>query len=220
MKDKTTLLIDMIENPYKYGEEDIRNLLYDPETASIYGTLVHTAVILQEEPEINVEEEWSAFKIRIWPQHKIRFAINNFIRTKAAMILFVLFASFTMAATIIFVSDSAKKEIDSYEKSVTVDSEQAIDNEKASTASKKEASGHGTTEKNNVEVFKNVNLEEIMESLSNHYKARLVIKDARIGDVKLYFQWDKTLPLSEVIEQLNNFEQINIYLTDNYIVVE
>ena len=36
----------------------------------------------------------------------------------------------------------------------------------------------------------------------------------------MYFQWDQSLPLSEIVEQLNNFEQIRISISDKTITIE
>ena len=69
-------------------------------------------------------------------------------------------------------------------------------------------------------VFKGENLERILADMAEYYGAKFKFNQDAAKSLKLYFEWDQSLPLNEVVEQLNNFEQIDITLTDKVLTVK
>ena len=69
-------------------------------------------------------------------------------------------------------------------------------------------------------VFKGENFERILADIAGYYGATVKFNQDAAKSLKLYFEWDQSLPLSEVVEQLNNFEQINITITDKILTVK
>ena len=69
-------------------------------------------------------------------------------------------------------------------------------------------------------VFKGENLETILADIARYYGASVKFNQDAAKSLQLYFEWNQALPLNEVVEQLNNFEQINITLTDNVLTVK
>lgn len=69
-------------------------------------------------------------------------------------------------------------------------------------------------------VFKGENLEKILADMSGYYGVTVKFNKDAAKSLQLYFEWDQSLPLNEVVEQLNNFEQINITLTDKALTVK
>ena len=69
-------------------------------------------------------------------------------------------------------------------------------------------------------VFKGENLERILADMAGYYGVTVKFNQDAANSLQLYFEWDQSLPLNEVVEQLNNFEQINITLTDKVLTVK
>lgn len=56
--------------------------------------------------------------------------------------------------------------------------------------------------------------------MAGYYGVTVKFNQDAAKSLLLYFEWDQSLPLNEVVEQLNNFEQINITLTDKALTVK
>ena len=69
-------------------------------------------------------------------------------------------------------------------------------------------------------VFKGESFEKILADIAGYYGATVAFNQASAKSLKLYFEWNQALPLNEVVGQLNNFEQINITLTDKVLTVK
>ena len=69
-------------------------------------------------------------------------------------------------------------------------------------------------------VFKGESLEKILADIAGYYGATVAFNQDSAKSLKLYFEWNQALPLNEVVGQLNNFEQINITLTDKVLAVK
>lgn len=68
-------------------------------------------------------------------------------------------------------------------------------------------------------VFENVELGEIVETLAAHYHLRTDIRNEQSRHLRLYFQWDKRREASQVVGQLNAFEQVEASIEGDAIVI-
>lgn len=59
-----------------------------------------------------------------------------------------------------------------------------------------------------------------MAKITAHFDATHIGTNDSANELRLYFRWDKELPLDEIVGQLNNFEQINITLSDRTLIIE
>jgi len=69
-------------------------------------------------------------------------------------------------------------------------------------------------------LFKGKDLETILTRIAEYYGASVKFNQDYAKTLQLYFEWNQALPLREVVDQLNNFEQINITLTDRLLTVK
>ncbi len=69
-------------------------------------------------------------------------------------------------------------------------------------------------------IFENETLDTILGRIAASYEVRIVIANPDKGRLRLYFKWDRTKTLEEVVAQLDNFEQINIKLDGRTIKVD
>lgn len=73
----------------------------------------------------------------------------------------------------------------------------------------------------NVMLFHDVTLDEILDKLSTLYDAEVICSNEEALQLRLYTQIDRNATLSEALDVLNHFEQVNLRLDEeNRIIVE
>lgn len=219
MKDKIERLLESVENPDRLSNTELDELLEDTETKDIHNVISKTAYALTETPEPNINKEWEQFlKEHYSPKrNNLWHLISYFISRNAAAVLICTIVSFTVIAATIGVKiiTTGTDKRDNYETEIT----QTVP---ADTISKRDSTD--TDAKPSVlsqtHVFKNKSLENIVSAIAGYYDATVVFNIDSTKDLRLYFNWDKSLPLEDVIAQLNSFERINITLNDKTIIVD
>ncbi len=219
MKDNIDRLLDALEHPEKYSDAEVEQLLTDPEAREVYDILRRTADVSAPVPEINIDDEWQRFEAK---QPKRRSNILHWLsfvasRNAAAVVIALVGTLAVVAATIgvtrYFIADKemAQTEQTGPQKQTGIANANVAptDTIPSETAPLPETI-----------VFKGENLEKILADISGYYGATVKFNQDAAKSLKLYFEWDRSLPLSEVVEQLNNFEQINITLTDKVLTVK
>lgn len=218
MKDNIKDLLDVIDNPEVFSEDELRVLLCRPDTKALYHVLAQSVAAMHDTGTIEIAEEWKRFASRHRQKRNYKYFVWGFIRQHAAAVI-ILFVAFTLPAAIFFVKNS-----------LTGDAPEPIENNvSAPEVSNKTAEPSDiicdeqhavTTGQSNIETFKNVSIEEIIRALSEYYNLdyRFASDDAKY--FRLYFQWDKSLTAEDVVEQLNNFERITISLRLDSLVIE
>lgn len=210
--DKYDLVLDLIEHPAKYSTRRIEEILSDPEAKEIYMLLCKTeSSFAATKDNINVEDEWLKFSDRnnkYTPGSKRRI-------TRAASIAAIALSSLAalaISATFAIKSFEDKKlpletqtEQSAIEASVNVDSIDVT-----------------VTEMSAAEpvVFKDNSLDYILRRIAQDHNVELEFKHPEAAQLRMYYRYDPSMPLEETIEQLNNFEQINIRLSGNKITAD
>ena len=69
-------------------------------------------------------------------------------------------------------------------------------------------------------LFEDKTLEIIMKEISETYKVEVRFNNNDAAGLRLYYRLDPSLPLSEVLEQLNTFEQININRNGTILIID
>lgn len=219
MRDKIERLLESVENSDRLSDTELDELLEDSEAKAIHDVISRTAYALTETPEPNINKEWGHFlKEHYSPKHKnLKHVITYFISRNAAAVLIFAIVSFTViAATIsvkIIITGTDKR--DNYETEIT----QTVP---ADTISKRDSINTDTKQSvlSQTHVFKNKSLENIISAIAGYYDATVIFNVDSTKDLRLYFNWDKSLPLEDVIAQLNSFERINITLNGKTIIVD
>ena len=219
MKDNIDRLLDALEHPENYSDADVEQLLTDPEARDVYDMLRKTADASAPIPEINIDEEWRRFEAK---QPKRRPVILGWIffmasRNAAAVIIALVGTLAVVAATIgvthYFIANNEMAQTEQTEPQ----KQTAIADSKVAPTDTIPAE---TTPLPETIVFKGENLERILADMAGYYGVTVKFNQDAAKSLLLYFEWDQSLPLNEVVEQLNNFEQINITLTDKALTVK
>lgn len=219
MKDNIDRLLDVLEHPEKYSDAEVEQLLTDPEAREVYDILRRTADVSAPVPEINIDDEWRRFEAK-QPKHRpLIFRWLSFVasRNAAAVVIALVGTLAVVAATIgvthYFIADNELAQTEQTEP-------QKRTNIANANVAPTDTIPSETTPLPETIVFKGENLERILADIAEYYGATVKFKQDDAKSLKLYFEWDQSLPLNEVVEQLNNFEQINITLTDKVLTVK
>lgn len=219
MKDNIDRLLDALEHPENYSDVEVEQLLTDPEAREVYEMLRKTADASAPVPEINLDEEWRRFEAKRPKRRTIILRWLSFMasRNAAAVVIALVGTLAVVAATIgvtrYFIADKelAQTEQTGPQKQTDIANANIAPTDTIPTE---------TTPLPGTIVFKGENLEKILADMSGYYGATVKFNQDAAKFLKLYFEWDQSLPLNEVVEQLNNFEQIDITLTDKVLTVK
>lgn len=219
MKDNIDLLLDALEHPENYSDAEVEQILADPEAREVYDILRKTADASAPVPEINLDEEWRRFEAKQPKRSPIILRWLSFMasRNAAAGIIALVGTIAVVAATIgvthYFISN---KEMAQTEQTEPQKQTAITHSNVAST----DTIPDETTPLPETIVFKGENFERILEDIAGYYGATVKFDQDAAKSLQLYFEWDQSLPLDKIVEQLNNFEQIDITLTDKVLTVK
>ena len=192
-------LLKMTEHPQDYSDEEIREMMNDPDMRAYYELMVsaEAGFSLRKEGHGNHRE-----RSRDSKDHE---SIPMILRIAAIYIGVLLLSGISFAAYRLMVSggeSQAQKVEMSDSPQQTVSPQQAI------------------TEPNAVRTFENTELQQILQELSDYYHVGVEFRNEQSRHIRLYTKWDTTAPLLQMIERLNGFEKVSIRLTDNQIIAE
>lgn len=219
MKDNIDRLLDALEHPENYSDAEIEQLLTDPKTREVYDMLHKAADVSAPVPEINIDDEWRSFEAKQPKRIPLIFRWLSFVasRNAAAVVIALVGTLAVVAATIgvthYFIADKEQAQTEQTEP-------QKRTNIANANVAPTDTIPSETTPLPETIVFKGENLERILADIAEYYGATAKFNQDAAKSLKLYFEWDQSLPLNEVVEQLNNFEQINITLTDKVLTVK
>lgn len=219
MKDSIDRLLNALEHPENYSDAELEQLLSDPETHEVYEMLHKAADASAPVPEINIDDEWRRFEAK---QPKRRSNILRWLsfvasRNAAAVVIALVGTLAVVAATIgvthYFIADKELAQTEQTEPQKQTDIANA-------NVAPTDTIPSETTPLAEIIVFKGENLERILADMARYYGVTVKFNRDAAKSLQLYFEWDQSLPLNEVVGQLNNFEQINIILTDKVLTVK
>ena len=219
MKDNIDRLLDALEHPEKYSDDEVEQLLTDSETREVYDILRKTADVSVPVSEINIDDEWQRFEAKQPKRRPLILRWLSFVasRNAAAVVIALVGTLAVVAATIgvthYFIADKELAQTEQTEP-------QKRTNIANANVAPTDTIPSETTPLPETIVFKGENLERILADIAGYYGATVKFNQDAAKSLKLYFEWDQSLPLNEVVEQLNNFEQINIILTDKVLTVK
>ncbi len=219
MKDNIDRLLDALEHPENYNDTEIEQLLTDPDEREVYDMLRKTADISAPVPEINIDEEWRRFEAKQPKRRPVILRWLSFMASRnAAAVVTALVGTLAVVAATIGVTHyfNANKEMAQTEQTEPQKQTAIADSKVAPT----DTIPAETTPLPETIVFKGENLERILADMAGYYGVTVKFNQDAAKSLLLYFEWDQSLPLNEVVEQLNNFEQINITLTDKALTVK
>ncbi len=212
--DKIDRLLDLLENPERYSDQEIEEILADPEVRETYGLLAKTKSSLSPIQVPDVDSEWKQFS----RSHREGLPIlRKLLYRNTAAAIAIGIASLAAIATVVGVS--LKRNIVSTE---TVPSLTVTDDTKGTASDSTLSLEMETPMDSQPEtiLFDNESLGDILNRIGEYYGYNVQFNAPEVSDLRLYFRWDQSQSPEEVAKALNNFEQIHIILKDNTIIAD
>ena len=196
MKDIEELL-KMTERPQDYSDEEIRQMMNDPEMRAYYELMVsaEAGFALKKDETSEVAKR---------PMH---YAINFRFMKAAAVIVGILLVSGISLAAYHFTFGAGSSAVEGHE-SLTQEVRVSNDHQQEITTS------------DAVRTFENTELQQILKELSDYYHVGVEFRNEQSRHIRIYTKWDTTAPLNQIIELLNGFEKVSLRLINNQIVAE
>ena len=204
--EKIERLLDMIEHPEHYTEEEMQKILADEETREYYDLIIKADDTYTKSHDVDVDKALQEFETK----HLHHFSWSKI----AAVFIGILLVSGVTYAAIVLNRNPSEKQVSQKAqigRVITDKAAKSIDTETTDT---------DTTTTQKGQSFDNVELQTILDDISSYYKLNVVYNSDKSRHLRLHFYWDKTKDAETIVESLNHFENVNITLTDSKIDVK
>ena len=208
---KTDLLLQMMEQPQHYTEEEWQEILADVECRELYALMSKTQSAIdaaradQEVTDDMIDAEWQRLSDEKRKATGRRVSGNEVRSEKYSLLKFAaMFVGILMLSGIAFAAIHIASHYNASEQETKV-----IKNSQPSTSSPQLAEPD-TIAAPQPKLYDNVPLGEIFEELSDYYKVKVVYQNEDAPRLRLFYQWKPEYTLEKVVEMLNNFEWIQI----------
>lgn len=217
--DKIDRLFDAIENPERYTAAEIEEMLQDPEMKETFDMLDKMKSSLQSIDTPDIEDEWRTFENNHRQSERTLFYwLTHIFSKNAAASITIGIASFTAVAAIVGVGIHS---ISNSRAAITTDVE--IKPGTCNLASHQDSVRSGEAKEEaaaEIIVIDDETLGTIMNRIATYYGYKVIFNKNAAKSLRLYFRWNQALPIEDIVECLNNFEQITITINDKTIKVD
>lgn len=224
--DKFEKILDIIDHQEKYSDEEIHEILQDEECRKLYQTMVEVDSALESpSPIINVDEEWGKFSqehqlqeeaTQNAAQEAASHPITSWRKLAASIAGFVLISGIAFAAIHTYIKRSQEPT------QVTADTHpEVIKSDSAKQVAAKDSLAHPKPEKPAIhKTFENVAFEQMISEIASYYDLQVKFENNEDKTLRLYYEWDSHLSIENIVKELNQFENVNIKLQQNELIVK
>ena len=224
--DKFEKILDIIDHQEKYSDEEIREILQDEECRKLYQTMVEVDSALENSsPIINVDEEWEKFSqehhlqeeaTQNAAQKAASHPITSWRKLAASIAGFVLISGIAFAAIHTYIKRSQEPT------QVTADTHpEVIKSDSAKQVAAKDSLTHPKPEKPAIhKTFENVAFEKMISEIASYYDLQVKFENNEDKTLRLYYEWDSHSSIENIVKELNQFENVNIELQQNELIVK
>ncbi len=224
--DKFEKILDIIDHQEKYSDEEIREILQDEECRKLYQTMMEVDSALENpSPIINVDEEWEKFSqehqlqeeaTQNAAQEAASHPITSWRKLAASIAGFVLISGIAFAAIHTYIKRSQEPT------QVTADTHpEVINSDSAKQVAAKDSLAHPKPEKPAIhKTFENVAFEQMISEIASYYDLQVKFENNEDKTLRLYYEWDSHLSIENIVKELNQFENVNIELQQNELIVK
>lgn len=224
--DKFEKILDIIDHQEKYSDEEIREILQDEECRKLYQTMMEVDSALENpSPIINVDEEWEKFSqehqlqeeaTQNAAQEAASHPITSWHKLAASIAGFVLISGIAFAAIHTYIKRSQEPT------QVTADTHpEVIKSDSAKQVAAKDSLAHPKPEKPAIhKTFENVAFEQMISEIASYYDLQVKFENNEDKTLRLYYEWDSHLSIENIVKELNQFENVNIELQQNELIVK
>ena len=214
--DKFEKILDIIDHQEKYSDEEIREILQDEECRKLYQTMVEVDSAFESpSPIINVDEEWEKFSQKHQLQ-EVSHPITSWRKLAASTAGFVLISGIAFAAIHTYIKRSQEPT------QVTADTHpEAIKSDSVKQVAGKDSLTHPKPEKPAIhKTFENVAFEQMISEIASYYDLQVKFENNEDKTLRLYYEWNSHSSIENIVKELNQFENVNIELQQNELIVK
>ena len=214
--DKFEKILDIIDHQEKYSDEEIREILQDEECRKLYQTMVEVDSALESpSPIINVDEEWGKFSQKHQLQ-EVSHPITSWHKLAASIAGFVLISGIAFAAIHTYIKRSQEPI------QITADTHpEVIKSDSAKEEAAKDSLTHPKPEKPAIhKTFENVAFEQMLSEIASYYDLQVKFENNEDKTLRLYYEWNSHSNIENIVKELNQFENVNIELQQNELIVK
>lgn len=214
--DKFEKILDIIDHQEKYSDEEIHEILQDEECRKLYQTMVEVDSALESpSPIINVDEEWGKFSQKHQLQ-EVSHPITSWRKLAASIAVFVLISGIAFAAIHTYIKRSQEPI------QVTADTHpEVIKSDSAKQVAAKDSLTHPKPEKPAIhKTFENVAFEQMISEIASYYDLQVKFENNEDKTLRLYYEWNSHSSIENIVKELNQFENVNIELQQNELIVK
>ena len=224
--DKFEKILDIIDHQEKYSDEEIREILQDEECRKLYQTMMEVDSALESpSPIINIDEEWEKFSqehhlqeeaTQNAAQKAASHPITSWRKLAASIAGFVLISGIAFAAIHTFVKRSQEPT------QVTADAHpETIKSDSVKQVAEKDSLAHPKPEKPAIhKTFENVAFEQMISEIASYYDLQVKFENNEDKTLRLYYEWNSHSSIENIVKELNQFENVNIELQQNELIVK
>lgn len=224
--DKFEKILDIIDHQEKYSDEEIREILQDEECRKLYQTMMEVDSALETpSPIINVDEEWEKFSqehqlqeeaTQNAAQEAASHPITSWRKLAASIAGFVLISGIAFAAIHTYIKRSQETT------QVTADTHpEVIKSDSAKQVAAKDSLAHPKPEKPAIhKTFENVAFEQMISEIASYYDLQVKFENNEDKTLRLYYEWNSHSSIENIVKELNQFENVNIELQQNELIVK
>ena len=247
--DKFEKIRDIIDHQEKYSDEEIREILQDEECRKLYQTMMevdsallqqnlNTQASISHSPDDalssnsslgnsspNIDEEWEKFS----QEHQLQeeatqnaaqkaasHPITSWRKLAASIAGFVLISGIAFAAIHTYIKRSQETT------QITADTHpEVIKSDSAKQVAAKDSLTHPKPEKPAIhKTFENVAFEQMISEIASYYDLQVKFENSEDKTLRLYYEWDSHSSIENIVKELNQFENVNIELQQNELIVK
>ena len=224
--DKFEKILDIIDHQEKYSDEEIREILQDEECQKLYQTMMEVDSALENpSPIINVDEVWEKFS----QEHQLQeeatqnaaqkaasHPITSWRKLAASIAGFVLISGIAFAAIHTFIKRSQEPT------QVTADTHpEVIKSNSVKQVAENDSLTHPKPEKPAIhKTFENVAFEKMLSEIASYYDLQVKFENNEDKTLRLYYEWNSHSSIENIVKELNQFENVNIELQQNELIVK
>lgn len=215
--DKFEKILDIIDHQEKYSDEEIREILQDEECRKLYQTMMEVDSALENSsPIINVDEEWEKFSQEHQLQEKATHPITSWRKLAASIAGFVLISGIAFAAIHTFIKRSQEPT------QVTADAHpETMKSDSIKLVAVKDSLPQPKPEKPAIhKTFENVVFEQMLSEIASYYDLKVKFENNEDKTLRLYYEWNSHSSIENIVKELNQFENVNIELQQNELIVK
>lgn len=210
---KTDLLFQMMEEPQAYTDKLWQEILSDDECRELYTLMAKTRSAVDVQKEIDdetIDAEWKRLTAATDRRSRIASLLQLSWCRVAAMFIGVLLISGIAFAAIHIVRNMNHGDV----------SPDAGQGPNQGTVILQLAIEVQDSTLLKPVVFEDAELESILSEIATYYNYKVTYKCEEAQHTRLYYTWDRQMPIEEIIETFNQFKRIHVTAKDRWLFVE